>query len=181
VKRTAAPVGEPVRALPGEQESWQHPHAEAARAAQGDQKAADKAAAHKGLIARPWAPRPLRCASCHAEGDGRRQDEPALHGAWFRELPKTAWHIAGPTSSPFPAGLPDRQPVAATATSARPRAKGGLMDGHMFARSRPWNSLRHLPRRPRGSGYTGKSKGVPADVHWEKGKWTALACHRRPR
>jgi hypothetical protein len=146
----------------------------------GDPKAGGKDAAHKGLVARPSRDPDAACGACH---------EKEVTNA------KTSLHFTVRGDENFLKLVsahrwPDVQPVFKQAcqgchascgdchVSKATSARGGLMDGHLFAKRPPMEDAcgtchggRVFPE------YTGKNEGFPPDVHWQKAKMDCVACH----
>jgi thiosulfate/3-mercaptopyruvate sulfurtransferase len=147
---------------------------------QGDPKAADKPAAHKGLLAKPSRDPDAACGTCHEKqvADVKTSLHFTLRGEETLMKLRSAHR------------WPDVQPVFQQAckschascgdchVSKAKAARGGLMDGHLFVKRPPieegcgtCHGGRVVPE------YLGRNEGFPPDVHWQKAKMDCIACH----
>jgi thiosulfate/3-mercaptopyruvate sulfurtransferase len=147
---------------------------------QGDPKALEKLAAHKGLLGKPSRHPDAACGACHEKQV--RDVKSSLHFTLRGE--ETLMKLRSAHR------WPDVQPVFQQAckschascgdchVSRAKAARGGLLDGHVFVK-RPsiedgcgaCHGGRVVPE------YLGRNEGFPPDVHWQQGRMDCVACH----
>jgi hypothetical protein len=146
----------------------------------GNPAAADKAAAHVGLVARPSRQPDAVCGSCHADEVAKVKKSLHFTVGGYETLMKLRSAHKWPDVQPAfqQACVSCHASCGDCHVSKAKSARGGLMDGHLFVKRAPMESAcgtchggRVFPE------YTGKNEGFPPDVHWEKAKMDCASCH----
>jgi hypothetical protein len=151
-------------------------------ACHGGVQAAEKDAAHSGLVARPSDGDPNVCTECHADVSEVFAD--SLHATL------QGYHTVLERRS-----SPENQPALQTMFNnhcyschtscgdchvGQPASGGGgLFDGHMFVRTPPMTRSCTVCHDSRvGNEFLGENEGFPGDVHYRQGGMSCVDCHR---
>lgn len=147
----------------------------------GDQTAAEKEAAHTGLISRPSEGADNVCQDCHP--NVAEVYETALHATqqgYFttmhaRSVPEN--HAALETM--FGNHCASCHTTCGDCHISQPASVGGgLFDGHLVQRTPPMTRSCTACHGSRvGNEYLGKNEGISGDVHFRSGRMNCVDCH----
>lgn len=149
----------------------------------GDAEAADKSAAHRGLVAKPSEYPANVCGECHAETTRMRN---SMHGGLWGEKVLLAQRFGASDYGSLPMAV--RQGYEAECATchtscgdchvARPTSVGGgLIASHRFASPDMSNQCTACHGSRVGAEYRGQNEGISADVHYVPGGMRCTSCH----
>jgi thiosulfate/3-mercaptopyruvate sulfurtransferase len=146
----------------------------------GDAKAAERAAAHTGLVARPSRQPDTACRNCHQKEV--EAVKTSLHFTVRGEanlLKLRSAHRWPDVEATFQKACQSCHASCGDChVSKAQSARGGLMDGHHFKKRPPMEVACATCHGGRvAPEYLGKNEGFPPDVHWQKAKMDCVACH----
>jgi hypothetical protein len=158
-----------------------HGHIDCVDCHQGDQLAADKEAAHTGLVGRPSKDAETVCGECHhnilATQDSSLHN--TLAGYWTvletRSVPENHATLGEMYSN----HCGTCHTTCGDCHVSQPHeVGGGFINGHVFERTPSMTRNCTACHGSRvGNEYLGKNEGIRADVHFRQGRMTCVSCH----
>jgi hypothetical protein len=147
----------------------------------GGQQAAEKDAAHTGLIADPSADT-QQCATCHSKQASNFSTSlhASLAGYWTvldaRSVPEN--HVK--LEEGFNNHCASCHTTCGDCHISQPGSVGGgLLNGHNFEKTPPMTRTCTACHGSRvGAEYLGKHEDIPGDVHFRQGRMNCVACHK---
>jgi len=147
----------------------------------GGKQAAEKDAAHAGLVADPSADSKA-CASCHKDisASAATSLHSSLNGYWTALNTRSVPENHPKLEEAFNNHCASCHTTCGDCHISQPNSVGGgLLSGHVFEKTPPMTRTCTACHGSRvGAEYLGKHEEIPGDVHFREARMNCVACHK---